>query len=165
MTNSEINHNTLSGFDHGIEYYADQNYNRATKIRKNKITGGTSSNKTGHGIVVAPIKDPVGASTGENNSQNTINLKIRCNKIWYNELGIVGSGYLIDQISSTQPAGNMFNCSMIRLIHHQIPEIVNGISFGGTALLLLIGTIITRMLIINRILTCQILIQLTILSF
>jgi hypothetical protein len=109
MTNSEINHNTLSGFDHGIEYYADQNYNRATKIRKNKITGGTSSNKTGHGIVVAPIKDPVGASTGENNSQNTINLKIRCNKIWYNELGIVGSGYLIDQISSTQPAGNMFN--------------------------------------------------------
>jgi hypothetical protein len=109
MTNSEINHNTLSGFDYGIEYYADQNYNRATKIRKNKITGGTPSTPSGHGIVVAPNEDPVGASTGANNSTNTINLEIRCNKIWYNELGIVGSGNLIDQISSTQPAGNMFD--------------------------------------------------------
>jgi hypothetical protein len=96
MTNSEIKNNTLSGFDHGIEYYADQNHTSATVIRKNKITGGNSYNQSGHGIVVAPIKDPVGASTGANNSTNTINLEIRCNKLWYNELGIVGSGNLID---------------------------------------------------------------------
>jgi hypothetical protein len=59
--------------------------------------------------VVAPQVDPRNNNTSANSSPNTINLEIRCNKLWYNELGIVGSGNLIDQISSTQPAGNMFD--------------------------------------------------------
>jgi hypothetical protein len=89
-----IAQNELSDFDHGIEYYADQHYQNATVIRKNKITGGTASNKKGHGIVVAPKKDPVGQSSDPNAFTNKINLDIECNKIWYNELGIVGCGEL-----------------------------------------------------------------------
>jgi parallel beta-helix repeat protein len=109
VRDSYFGNNTVTNCDHGIEYYADQNYTNATVIRENKITGGTSGNKTGHGIVVAPEVDPRNNNTSANSSSNTINLEIRCNKIWYNELGIVGSGNLKDQISSTQPAGNMFD--------------------------------------------------------
>jgi hypothetical protein len=109
VRDTEVDNNTLTAFDHGIEYYADQNYQNATVIRKNKVTGGTASQPSGHGIVVSPEEDPVNAGSGANTSGNTINLDIECNKIWYNELGIVGSGELIDQGTFTDPAGNNFD--------------------------------------------------------
>ncbi len=110
VRNSVVDNNTLTNFDHGIEYYANQNYSKETVIRENKITGGTSSNEKGHGIVVSPAKDPVDArNAGGNTNGNVINLNIECNKLWYNKLGIVGSGDLVDQGTLNSPAGNNFD--------------------------------------------------------
>lgn len=66
------------------------------------------------GLVAAPEEYPItngltGTAFSINTATDYINLDIECNKFYYNSIGIVGSGNLIDQGSSSTSATNNFN--------------------------------------------------------
>jgi len=100
--NSTIENCGLSSSNNGIEYY-NSNAPNPTTIDHNTIVNNT------YGIVVAPSRHPVGAPSTANSTSNTINLDITCNKLWNNDIGILGCGNLKQQGSSSVEAGNNFD--------------------------------------------------------
>ncbi|PSR05714.1 MAG: hypothetical protein BRD49_04275, partial [Bacteroidetes bacterium SW_10_40_5] len=100
--NSTIENCGLSSSNNGIEYY-NSNAPNPTTIDHNTIVNNT------YGIVVAPSVHPIPGNSTANSTSNTINLNITCNKLWNNDIGILGCGQMNDQGGPNTAAGNNFD--------------------------------------------------------
>ena len=108
--NTHCDRNIISQFSKkGIEYYIDHPTMSVSEISFNVIY------PTSEGLVVSYDEDPMNNNPLSNVSTNLIQLQIKCNGFHQCEYGIVGSGYLIDQIDNGTPedAGNVFHSSLI----------------------------------------------------
>ncbi|MGZ5242589.1 MAG: T9SS type A sorting domain-containing protein [Bacteroidia bacterium] len=98
--------NTFQNMTNGLEFYNYASTSTTTSVIHNKFEYNT------YGIVAAPDVYPI-TETGATGSINTqtgqIKLAITCNRMFYNQYGIIGSGNLIDQGNTTADAGNNFN--------------------------------------------------------
>ena len=104
-------YNTGNSDGIGMQFYQNITSASSTTISFNEF----SHNQ--FGLVIAPAQNPVisSISTGTStfnkptgSSTNKINVDIHCNAFSSNQVGIIGSGYLADQGSSTTSQENQF---------------------------------------------------------
>lgn len=99
-----ITDNDIRHWVYGAQYYEYNLNNNFALFAENKLRNCK------YGLVVANIQDPINYS-GSNNTNvygDQIDLQIKCNLFTGNEVGIVGTGLLITQGSTTLSAGNRF---------------------------------------------------------
>jgi Zn-dependent metalloprotease len=96
----QANLNKLYACDNGMQYY-EQTVSNTNTITTNLFK------KNRYGLIVATVENPLTAGPATNNS-NQIELSIHCNKFDDYEIGVLGSGVLIDQGSQHDDASNVW---------------------------------------------------------
>lgn len=97
--------NTFTDLVNGMQFIADIAGASGVTVQHNDFKTNT------YGLVIAPTVYPITMGTGGliNISTTSINLTIYCNKFYYNDFGIIGSGSLISQGSFAASASNNFS--------------------------------------------------------
>lgn len=103
VSRCKMTDNDLRYWVYGAQYYENLSSNYAL-FAENTIRNCK------YGLVVANIQDPINYSGSNNTNEysDQIDLQIQCNLFTGNEIGIVGTGDLIDQGTSSMSAGNRF---------------------------------------------------------
>jgi PKD repeat protein len=112
-----VSTNELHFWENGLEYYENLSSSVVTEVSDNKFL----DNK--FGLVVAPIAYPIGSANAQANKRewsNQIELSFTCNLFDANEVGVIGSGLLREQGTSSLSAGNRFKNINVLNIYHSI---------------------------------------------
>jgi len=89
-------YNLINSQVDGLQVYIDN-----TLTQDTIFIIGNDFNGNGNALVISPIEHPLNNDYSKNNSGNNIEAVVRCNELNSNNIGIVGSGNLINQGSAT----------------------------------------------------------------